>query len=435
MNPAFAIGQQVGTNFAQAREKQQDISMLDKILADSMATNDPNVLQNNIGQILKTVSPARQPQAIKLIESRINSIAENRQRQAKKEAGFPEYLPDQLAALKYKEDEKNAELVKYGIKSTEPKPKSSVQQPQLQNGIEPIQQQQPSVPGMQLSQDTGQTPSQPIQKIIEQQEPEQISDEERLKNPSLWTQEDLVKAQGSPHIEIRNTANAEDQRRSERKKEIARSYGGINEKFINKTYDQFELTQRKDALLDRMKQLRESNQLSDSGIINLLQQLGFKEEWLQNPFNEEYNKLGLDLLGGGTLQEDYGSRVLASEFKVSQQRIPTLSQTPEGRAQIEENMRVLTLPSKLKYERMQYYLEKADRTGEPLPNDLRGKILRNIKPQLDEAYDKFKQRNGRYQVKQGTPLDQNAKEKYFYLSEGNVEKAKKMMKEDGYDVP
>lgn len=234
--------------------------------------------------------------------------------------------------------------------------------------------------------------------------------------------------------DLREQKKSKEKQDIAQKKEISGSFGGENGKYITKIHDQFEDSMRKEAIFDRMEQLENSGKLSDSGAINFLEQIGFRPEWLKNPENEEYNKLSLDLLGGGTLQSDYGSRVLASEFKVSQQRIPTLSQTPEGRRQIRENLQTMLLPAKLKEERMQYYIDKAERTGEPLPHDLRGKILKDIKPQLEEAYDKFKQRNGRYKVKTGTPLDDNAIEKYYYISEGNREKAKKMMLEDGYDV-
>ena len=183
-----------------------------------------------------------------------------------------------------------------------------------------------------------------------------------------------------------------------------------------------------------MDQLNKSGDLSDSGTINLLESLGVKSEWLKNPSNEEYSKLSLDLLGGGTLQADYGSRVLQSEFKVSQQRIPTLIQTPEGRKQISENIKAMMLPSRLKEERLQFYLDRQERTGQPLPHNLRGRILKDIKPQLEEAYDKFKQRNGRYKVREGTIPDDNVIEKYFYLADENTDKAEKMMRDDGYST-
>lgn len=216
-------------------------------------------------------------------------------------------------------------------------------------------------------------------------------------------------------------------------KDVRDSYK-VNQPFIDKTYDQYETSLNKDAIIDRMDQIEESGELSESGVINLLESIGMKPEWLKNPANEEYTKLGLDLLGGGSLQADYGARILASEFKVSQQRIPTLSQTPKGRKQIKENIKAMLLPAKLKQERMQYYLDKAERTGDALPQNLRGRILKDIKPQLEEAYDKFKQRNGRYKVKEGTFPDDNAVEKYFFIADGNEDKAIKLMSEDGYDV-
>src|SRR5208283_2798150 len=98
------------------------------------------------------------------------------------------------------------------------------------------------------------------------------------------------------------------------RKEVGASFKE-NEKFIDKTHDQYEDSLRREAITDRMNELQESGELSNSGMINLLESLGLKQEWLKNPANEEYTKLSLDLLGGGTLQADYGSRVLQSEFK------------------------------------------------------------------------------------------------------------------------
>lgn len=217
------------------------------------------------------------------------------------------------------------------------------------------------------------------------------------------------------------------------KKEIANSYKE-NKDYMNKVYDAYEEAQRKEKIYDRMDQLEESGELSDSGIINLLKTIGLPEEFLMNPENEEYTKLALDTLGGGSLQSDYGNRILASEFKVSLQRIPTLSQTPEGRKQIKENLRAMLLPAKLKEERLRYYEKKSELEGKPLPHNLRGKVLQDIKPQLDQAALEFKQRNGRYKVKPGTFPDDDVVQKYYSLSQGDDDKAAKMMREDGYDV-
>lgn len=216
-------------------------------------------------------------------------------------------------------------------------------------------------------------------------------------------------------------------------KEVSDSFKE-NEDYIKTTYDKYEDSIRRDAILGRMDQLNESGELSDSGLYNFFELLGLNPDMIKNPANEEYTKLALDLLGGGTLQADYGVRVLQSEFAVSQKRIPSLSLTQEGRQQIAENIRALLAPAKLKQERMQYYIDKAEREGKPLPHNLRGKVLKDIGPQLDKIADDFKKRNGRYKVQPGTVPDDNALEKYYWLSDGNDEKAFKMMREDGYEL-
>lgn len=232
---------------------------------------------------------------------------------------------------------------------------------------------------------------------------------------------------------VREIDKATEEKRREKAKQVTESYKE-NQDYINKTYDQKEDAYRRKAILDRISQNIESGELSDPGLINTFEMLGLPIEMLKNPANEETQKLALDLLGGGSLQADYGSRVYASEYKTALQRIPALNQTDEGKRQIIENMKFFMLPGELKANRMEYYIEKSKRTGDPLPHDLRGTVLRDIRPQLDEAADKFRQRNGRYKVKEGTPLDSNAVEKYYWLSNKNMEKAEKMMKEDGYDV-
>lgn len=251
-----------------------------------------------------------------------------------------------------------------------------------------------------------------------------MSDENLLSLTAL----DPNLARTASHIqEMKNKEKSEDRR------EIRESFKDHKD-YIDKTLNDYESSLRKDAILGRMSELESSGDLTEQSLYNLFDSIGFKPEWLQNPANEEYNKLTLDLLGGGTLQSDYGTRLLASEFKVSQQRIPQLIQTPEGRKQIGENLKVMMLPTILKAKRLEYYLDKSDREGKPLPNNLRGKIQSDIKPELEEVYEKFKQRNGRYKVKKGTSPQENEIEKYYYLSDANEDKAIKMMEEDGYNV-
>ncbi len=97
-------------------------------------------------------------------------------------------------------------------------------------------------------------------------------------------------------------------------------------------------------------------------------------------------------------------------------------------------MKTALLPARLKEERLQYYIDKSEREGKPLPHDLHGRIIKDIRPQLEQNYQKFKERNGRIPVKKGSVPDDNALEKYYFLSDGDEKKAFKMMSEDGYDI-
>ncbi len=407
----YNVAKDVGNNIASGFREAKDSNAIESILSQAMSTGNQEDLNDAIGKIMSQVSPQNQKNAIDVLQNTYSNLEkkmklqkdeqkEQRERQAAINAGIDPDLNPSVQKEQYKQNsyDKRANDIFGGNTS------SNMQQPNNQTSNE-----------MTTS---------------NKRELKDLSKDELIKGLSLPGFKETFKGEldRRDHLEkLEQTAKIEN------KKEVSDSYKENND-YINKVYDQYEDGSGKEAKLDRMTQLDDSGELSDSGTINALESLGLKPEWLKNPANEEYNKLSLDLLGGGSLQADYGSRVLASEFKVSQQRIPTLSLTKEGRKQIIENYRAMLLPAKLKKERLQYYLDKAERTGEPLPHNLRGKILQDIKPQLDEAYDSFRQRNGRYKVKKGTSPDDASIEKYYFISNGNLKESKKMMKEDGYDI-
>lgn len=361
---------------------------------------------------------------------------------AAKQGGYNRYDPPQVAAAKVKEAQKAAALEKfYGMPPQQMMPQQGALQPQQ---VQIPGQQTQSMPQPQMPPEQAPITPQVAPQPIAPQGVAQPS-AQQFQNPFASKSDDeLIVATGSPYEEIKRPAQAElDRRKLEKKeseenkrfekKEISESYK-TNSDYINKVYDQYEDSLRKEAILSKITQLDETGEVSESSLINAMHALGISEEFLRNPANEELAKLSLDLLGGGSLQADYGSRVLQSEFQTAMKRVPGLMQTKEGRRQIIENIKAMILPSLLKKERMQFYLDQSDRTGKPLPNNLRGKVLQDIKPQLEEAYDKFKQRNGRYKVKSGTKLDENAVEKYYIISNGDEKKARMMMKEDGYAI-
>lgn len=470
----FETARKVGNNLAKAFREVKDENAIENILTEASRSEDPKVVQNAIGKILSQVSPERQATAMKYMESVYDRVVEKeklnrelsdkeRSRQAAKNAGIDADLPESIQRLQYGNKLKQPQRQATENLGIDPDLPPELQKAQYENNL--TQQRVNEIFGNQ-SQGLQEEPEDisglgagnPAQNQSLMQKPSALPNQSLTQKPSTsptgqtgekakpgvkdLSEDQLIQLTGikgfaePAKAELRRRENEKTlnlKERLDQQKAVSESYKE-NKDFITKTYDQYEDTNRREAILERSDQLNDSDKLSDSGTILALESLGINPDWLKNPENQEYTKLTLDLLGGGSLQADYGSRILQSEFAVSLKRIPTLSQTKEGRKQITENIRAMLLPAKLKHERMQYYLDEAERTGKPLPHDLRGRILKDIKPQLEQAYDKFKQRNGRYVVKKGTIPNDDALEKYYYLSDGDEKKALRMMKEDNYDT-
>lgn len=105
-NPSpFHVAQQIGTNFYNQRKESNDNSAIEEILSQSMQSEDPKVLQQNIGKILSQVSPERQPMAIKLLQDSMQNIQKKNQLQqrnsALQEQGIDPNLPESLQKMQY----------------------------------------------------------------------------------------------------------------------------------------------------------------------------------------------------------------------------------------------------------------------------------------------------------------------------------------------
>lgn len=123
-NPSpFQIGREIGNNFGKAFSRVKDENAIDRILSESMATGDPEVLQNNIGKILSQVSPERQGIALQLIQNRYSNIQkqqelakeESKGQLAAKQAGYTYGVPPQVAAQQVKDKAKGQRLQQYGL--------------------------------------------------------------------------------------------------------------------------------------------------------------------------------------------------------------------------------------------------------------------------------------------------------------------------------
>jgi len=220
-------------------------------------------------------------------------------------------------------------------------------------------------------------------------------------------------------------------------KQVTESYKE-NQPYIDKVYDEYEVSQKRDAQLTRMQQLIDSGELTAPGLANVFHMFHIPIENLSNMTNDEFNKLSNDLTTGIT--SDYGSRVLASEFQTMLRRIPTLLNTDEGKRQIIQNMKILLEPARLKQEALRHLIDEAEVKNKPLPHNIRGVIQKEIQPHLDKIYEDFKLRNGRVKVEEGTPITSDVVQKYMELSRDkktgaiDIDKAEEMAEKDGYDI-
>lgn len=106
----FQIGQTIGSNLGGSFARVKDENAIDSILSQAMNSQDPEVLQNNIGKILSQVSPERQGKALEYIQNRYQNIekkraeekAEAQGRLAAQQAGYTFGAPPQVQAQQLK---------------------------------------------------------------------------------------------------------------------------------------------------------------------------------------------------------------------------------------------------------------------------------------------------------------------------------------------
>jgi hypothetical protein len=118
---AFDIANTVGN----VLHKQKENTRLDEILKQSMASNDPNVQNDVLRQILTNVSPERRPEALQAIQTHQQQLAQQRQRSAIQQEGINPDLPANVIAQKAKQmggaGKLNPEAQKWAYKELEKK--------------------------------------------------------------------------------------------------------------------------------------------------------------------------------------------------------------------------------------------------------------------------------------------------------------------------
>ena len=143
--------------------------------------------------------------------------------------------------------------------------------------------------------------------------------------------------------------------------------------------------------IDRMEKLNESDKLTPSGIVNILDIFGgcsgikIPLTVLNNPDSEEYAKLVQDLTKN--IRSYYGARISNLELENFLKTLPTLQNTQEGRRRIMKNMRVMLAPKQIEYETLNEV--RKEYRGKKLPLDIDEIVNERMQPKLDKLAKDF----------------------------------------------
>lgn len=210
----FAIGNQIGNNFANSRQQASDSSSIESILSDAMRSGDSKSYQNAIGQILSKVSPQNQGAAVQYLQNATQNLMKQdqlqyargqdqhkmqREQEAAEQGGYSPYAPPQVQAEQVKAKAKAQRLQQYGMGGGDPRSPENL--PNAQNGTTPYlsgipnQEQDPN--NSDLQQPTTETQQSPFKALTDDQ---------------------LIQLTGAPDRELSEPAKAELKSRSDQKK-------------------------------------------------------------------------------------------------------------------------------------------------------------------------------------------------------------------------
>lgn len=192
----FEVGQAVGNQSARGFRAAKDESAIDSILGQAMDSQDPEVLEKSISNILGQVSPERQGPALQFIQNRMQNVQSRKEKaqqaQAAQRGGYDPFAPPQVQAQQVKDASK--------AKRIADSPFGNILQPQ--SNVQPNTSTQQQSGEEIFEDDQIRTQTTPTSRVRE------------------LTDDQLVLGRGHPDKEVQNMSQAEQERReSERKLE------------------------------------------------------------------------------------------------------------------------------------------------------------------------------------------------------------------------
>jgi hypothetical protein len=157
-----------------------------------------------------------------------------------------------------------------------------------------------------------------------------------------------------------------------------------NKKYTTKARDRAESAEEGEGIVNAMESLEKTGKVESGPWAELLSKHGL--ESFLNPESIAFEKLRATFLGGA--KNVIGGRVTNQEMQQFMKSIPSLSQSPEGRAMIYANMRNKFELDKQYYQTIQDV--ENEYAGRPLPHNFESIVHQRMKPHYKSFQDKFK---------------------------------------------
>lgn len=202
------------------------------------------------------------------------------------------------------------------------------------------------------------------------------------------------------------------------KKEIRESWQAT-EKVRTKAREKAESAEEGEGILNAMEQLEKTGKIESGPYAGILSHYNF--DYFLNPESQAFNKLRTTFMSGA--KNIIGGRVTNQELEQFMKSVPSLSQSPEGRALIMENMR-----NKFELDK-QYYQVIQDLEneyqGKEMPLNFDSIVHQRMKPFYKEFQNKFKTIESMAQKKEQKGYS------YSALPDAAAAAGKTIQKEDG----
>lgn len=247
-------------------------------------------------------------------------------------------------------------------------------------------------------------------------------------NPNASTDELSLEMDKAGVPRAYSNSYIESRRRSDEANEKTFEKASSYQDEILKDYSAY---RRDSDVLSQMGKIADRGNLPAPLLVQAFDSLGIPLGALNNPDSEQFSKLSQELVKN--ISGTYGNRILKVEVDNFLKSIPTLLNSDEGKKRLIQQWKIINEGKKAKYDA---YREVEEEHPKKLPSNFKFLVQDKADKKLDKLSEEFRSvglEQKRVKVPPGTTVTVQDLDRYLDLANDDVELAKKMAREDGYE--